>query len=176
ASLGGGGARKARPTARTKAGRGRAGASRASASIAAQSPASTRGPGATQEPPTHATFGSARYSGAAWRLMPPVGQKTTSGNGAPSARSSPTPPASRAGNSLSAAKPPSRVAISSDGVMTPGRYGYETPRAAAASSGENPGLTPKRRPACAASSNSSRRVIVPTPTIASGTAPPIASI
>jgi len=34
--------------------------------------------GVSQEPPTHRTLGSAKYSGAVARLMPPVGQKRTS--------------------------------------------------------------------------------------------------
>ena len=34
--------------------------------------------GVSHEPPTHKTLGSAKYSGAVARLMPPVGQKRTS--------------------------------------------------------------------------------------------------
>ena len=62
-----------------------AAASRASASMADQSPVVTRSAGATHEPPTQATADSGKSSGAVSRVMPPVGQKTMSGNGAPSA-------------------------------------------------------------------------------------------
>src|SRR5882757_6764647 len=58
-------------------------ASRARASMPAQSPAASIDCGATQDPPTQTTLGSARYSGAVARVIPPVGQKSTSGKGAP---------------------------------------------------------------------------------------------
>jgi len=49
-------------------------ASRASAVIAAQSPRSIIAFGVSQEPPTQATFGSAKNKGAVSTLTPPVGQ------------------------------------------------------------------------------------------------------
>jgi len=48
-------------------------AMRASVVIASQSPRSTSESGVSQEPPTQATFGSARKSGAVAAVMPPVG-------------------------------------------------------------------------------------------------------
>jgi MFS transporter, ACS family, hexuronate transporter len=49
-------------------------ASRASASMPCQSLASIIGWGAIQDPPTDTTLGSAKYSGALARVIPPVGQ------------------------------------------------------------------------------------------------------
>jgi hypothetical protein len=59
----------------------KAAACRASAVMPAQSPHATASFGVSQEPPTQATFGSARNSGAISAVMPPVGQNSTSGNG-----------------------------------------------------------------------------------------------
>ena len=141
-------------------------AARAKAVIRPQSPAATASAGVSQEPPTHPTFGSARKSGADAAVTPPVGQNVRSGNGPPRAFSMPIPPACCAGNSFSSVKPAARAAIASEGVITPGNIGKEDARAASISIGVSPGLTPKRAPAAMASSKSSGRVIVPTPTIA----------
>ena len=116
--------------------------------MVSQSPRSTAAVGVSQDPPTQATLGNARNSGAVSRVMPPVGQKTASGKGPASAFSMPTPPAWCAGNSFIAVKPAAPAAMTSDGVITPGSSGSALARAASASSGVNPGLTPKRAPAC----------------------------
>ena len=60
-------------------------ASRASRVIRAQSPAATASAGVSHDPPQTGTLGRARNCGADAKLMPPVGQKTMSGNGPPSA-------------------------------------------------------------------------------------------
>src|SRR5437867_12459622 len=117
-------------------------ASRARAVILPQSPATTASWGVSQDPPTQPTLGRARKSGADAAVTPPVGQKTTSGNGPPSALSMPIPPACWAGKSLSAEKPAARAAITSEGVITPGSSGKLLARAASISAGVSPGLTP----------------------------------
>ncbi len=59
----------------------------------------------------------------------------------------------------------------SPGVTAPGRSGTALASAALATSRVRPGLTMKREPACAASSNCSADRMVPAPTTASSTSP-----
>src|SRR6266542_2932594 len=125
--------------------------------------------GVSHEPPTHATLGSARKSGAFAAVTPPVGQNVMSGNGPASAFSMPMPPACSAGKSFSSVKPAALAAMTSEGVMTPGNSGRLARSAASPNAGVRPGLTPKRAPAATACAKSSGRVIVPTPTIAPST-------
>ena len=88
-----------------------------------QSPAAMASFGVSHEPPTQATFFSARNCDAVSCEMPPVGQNVTSGSGPLIALSMPMPPAGTAGNSFSWRNPCSRAAITSDGVITPGSSG-----------------------------------------------------
>src|SRR5687768_9865180 len=74
----------------------------ASLVIPVQSRALMRVGGASQEPPTQATLGKERYSGAVANTMPPVGQKLICGNSSPKIRRAPTPPACAAGKNFSA--------------------------------------------------------------------------
>ncbi len=75
-------------------------ASRANDSIRAQSPAATASSGVIQEPPTHATLGRARNSGAPARSIPPVGQNRKSGIGPESPLRYAVPPAGLAGKNF----------------------------------------------------------------------------
>ena len=56
-------------------------ASRASDSITSHLPSRIISSGATQEPPTQTTFGTARYSSALSAETPPVGQKRAAASG-----------------------------------------------------------------------------------------------
>src|SRR3569833_3329738 len=87
--------------------------------MAPQSPFSISTFGAIHEPPMQATLGRDRYSRAYDGVIPPVGQKRTSENTAPSARNSAAPPASCAGNSFSSLKPDSRAMSTSENNNTP---------------------------------------------------------
>lgn len=156
--------------------RGRLDACRASRVIRAQSPCRMASAGVSHDPPTTATFESARYWGAVSKVIPPVGQKSMSAKGLASALSMATPPTTDAGNSLTNVNPISLARITSLGVATPGSNGSALDTHASTTASVSPGLTAKRAPAAHAERASAAERIVPAPTMASGTAFAIASI
>ena len=79
--------------------------------------------GVSQEPPHTGTLGRARNWGAVCGVMPPVGQKATSGKGPASAFSIGMPPAAVAGKNLTKWWPPAWACITSLAVATPGSSG-----------------------------------------------------
>ena len=123
-----------------------------------------------QLPPTAATVGRRRYTGALAALTPPVGMKRTCGNGPASARIVAAPPLASAGKNLSSSQPWSSAAITSDAVDTPGITGIASSRQRSTTRGLNPGVTTNRAPASRARSTCSGRITVPAPTRSSPSA------
>ena len=120
--------------------------------------------GASHEPPTATTLGSASQSAKLSSPMPPVGQKRTCGNGPASALSAAMPPAWPAGKNFITSKPRASAAMTSEAVCTPGMNGSSPAAAASSSSGVAPGLSAKRALEARAVSRSCGVSTVPRPT------------
>src|ERR1051326_6736104 len=96
--------------------------------------------------------------------MPPVGQNFSSGHGAATDLSQPTPPAASAGKNFSTRKPRRESASASETLAQPGSAGTGAAASATASSAVVPGLTRNLAPASIAAATSAPPSTVPAPT------------
>ena len=98
------------------------------------------------------------------KLIPPVGQKVTCGNGPPIDLSIAVPPAASAGKNFKNLNPWLANFITSLGVAAPGKNGISVSLASAKSSSFTPGLTIKSAPAATDASKLALSTTVPVPT------------